>query len=126
MADGSFYSTISDASGYYSLFVPDGCYEVSMNPAGAAPNVSFQPTDFIHPASAHEGGSHYDYELYSGAVISLTGGIQDYYSTPVDGDVFYRNDALGIYYETASSGYGEFTLTNLPEGEGRYRGPPLG
>ncbi|WP_028315468.1 right-handed parallel beta-helix repeat-containing protein [Desulfatibacillum aliphaticivorans] len=115
--DGAFYSAVSDANGYYSLFVPDGCYELTMNPVGASPYIPFQATDYAEPAGVHEGGSIYDYELFAGGAFTITGGIQDYYSNPAGGVVFYRNDDLNIYYEVQTQD-GVYTLTNLPAGEG--------
>ncbi|SHI60937.1 parallel beta-helix repeat (two copies) [Desulfatibacillum alkenivorans DSM 16219] len=120
--DGAFYTAVSDANGYYNLFVPTGCYELTMNPVGASPYIPFQAADYAEPAGAHEGGSIYDYDLtpggpVNGGVFTITGGIQDYYSNPAGGVVFYRNDDLNIYYEVQTQD-GVYTLTNLPGGEG--------
>ena len=117
-ADGALYSTESDAYGYYYLFVPNGCYELSIDPSGSTSGVPFQPSDYIEAGSAYEGGVIRDYNLYTGPVFTLSGTIRDSSSNPVEAFVFYQNETFGIYHEVTTDGYGGYSLTNLPEGDG--------
>ncbi|MBI9075606.1 MAG: Ig-like domain-containing protein [Desulfatibacillum sp.] len=114
---GTMTSVKTDGNGYYYLFVSEGCYEILVDPSDVDTTVEFPPSELAVASPAYLGGGILDYSLWPDTGVTVSGAITDYNTNSVEAHVFYQNDALGIYHEVMTDGYGNYTLTSLPLGD---------
>ncbi len=105
----------TDANGNYTIRgIPAGCIDVRAYPPSASDYI-ISAEQFI-ALDEDEFKTGVDFALDSGA-LTISGTVTDGVN-PLGGvDVRYENEALDIHQHTNTDSFGDYQLTNLPQGE---------